>query len=305
MHWCHKQFISIPNNKLHGFPFKVIPLESNALFHASMHCWKDSSGMPLSSIVMALLMASMPSKRVPLMIPLLEIRWIERLFQYGDVFLSQELPDAQGVVSRCIVVVKQPRFVLPQLSSLLVHWAKQKPQDLFVDLLIDRLALWQNSLWTMLLTSKNMINMTLILDFDCLAFFGLSDVWDFHWHLWCLVSGSYSKIHVSSPVMTLRSKCGSVWRRSVMSWHTCMRCSFWSSFSSLGTIFVQTFRMRGGVNKSMWNKIQWLQKAMITVLYSQDIMLDDNTICIYICSSHSTPSPVTFQTDLLSYICIY
>ena len=72
-----------------------------------------------------------------------KIGLIGRLFQYGDVLLGQELPDAQGVVSRCIVVVKQPRFVLPQLSSLLAHWAKQTPQDLFVDLLIDRLALWQ------------------------------------------------------------------------------------------------------------------------------------------------------------------
>ena len=249
------------------------------LCHTSMHCWKDSSGMPLSSIVTALLMASMPSKRVLLMIPLLEIRWTERLFQYGDVLLGQELPDAQGIVSRCTVVVKQPRFVLPQLSSLLMHWAKQKPQDLFVDLLIDRLALWQEPT----VDNASDIKEHDQHDFDfgfCLAFFGLSDVWDFHWHLWCLVSGSYSKIHVSSPVMTLRSKCGSVWRRSVMSWHTCMRCSFWSSFSSLGTIFAQTFRMRGGVNKSMWNKIQWLQKAMITVLYSQDNMLDDNTICL-------------------------
>ena len=55
-----------------------------------------------------------------------KIRWIGRLFQYGDVLLGQELPDAQGVVIRCIVVVKQPRFILPQLlSSLLAHWAKQ------------------------------------------------------------------------------------------------------------------------------------------------------------------------------------
>ena len=121
--------------------------------HASMHCWKDSSGMLLSSIVTALLMTSTPSKWVPKMgslelrekkrVTRSKIRWIRRLFQYGDVLLGQELPDAQGVVSRCIVVVKQPRFVLPQLSSLLAHWAKQKLQDLFVDLLTDRLALWQ------------------------------------------------------------------------------------------------------------------------------------------------------------------
>ena len=40
-------------------------------------------------------------------------------------------------------MVKQLRFVLPQLSSLLAQRAKQKLQDLFVDLLTDRLALWQ------------------------------------------------------------------------------------------------------------------------------------------------------------------
>ena len=52
------------------FPFKVIPLESHALFHPSLQCWKDSSGMSLSSIITALLMASMHSKRVPLIIPM-------------------------------------------------------------------------------------------------------------------------------------------------------------------------------------------------------------------------------------------
>ena len=110
--------------------------------------------MSLSSAVTALLVASTPSTETGSLGDLLElgenkkvtrskIGWIGRLFQYGDVLLGQELPDAEGV-SRCIVVVKQPRFVLPQLlSSLLAHWAKQTPQDLFVDLLTDRLALWQ------------------------------------------------------------------------------------------------------------------------------------------------------------------
>ena len=86
--------------------------------------------VPLSSVVTALLMASTPSKLVPLMIPLTlgkrkshtEQGQVNReVVQYGDVLLGQELPDAHGVVIRCIVVVKQPRFVLPQLSSLLAH----------------------------------------------------------------------------------------------------------------------------------------------------------------------------------------
>lgn len=41
------------------------------------------------------------------------------------MFSSQELPEVQGDVIRCSVVVKQPRFVQPQLSSLLAHWMKQ------------------------------------------------------------------------------------------------------------------------------------------------------------------------------------
>ena len=40
------------------------------LCHTSMHCWKDFSGIPCSSVVTALFMASSPSKWVPLMIPL-------------------------------------------------------------------------------------------------------------------------------------------------------------------------------------------------------------------------------------------
>ena len=56
------------------------------------------------------------------------------LFEYSNVTLSQELHDAQSQRSRCIVVVKQPRFVLPQFSSLLARWAKYTQQDLLVDL---------------------------------------------------------------------------------------------------------------------------------------------------------------------------
>ena len=63
-----------------------------------------------------------------------------------NVPLGQESLDAQGVVSRCIVVANYlyPRFVLPQRLSYFAHWADYRLQDLPVDLLIDRLALWQN-----------------------------------------------------------------------------------------------------------------------------------------------------------------
>ena len=46
---------------------------------------------------------------------------VGRLLQHGDVLLGQELPDAQGSVSRRVVMVKHLRVVLPHLLPLLVH----------------------------------------------------------------------------------------------------------------------------------------------------------------------------------------
>ena len=34
--WCFKKFISIPNNKLHAFPIRVITVKFNALSHSSL-----------------------------------------------------------------------------------------------------------------------------------------------------------------------------------------------------------------------------------------------------------------------------
>ena len=66
--WYHKQFISISNHKRHDFLFKVIPPARNLMpftiliCNDSMYSWKNSSGMPLSSVVTTLLIASTPSK---------------------------------------------------------------------------------------------------------------------------------------------------------------------------------------------------------------------------------------------------
>lgn len=45
-------------------------------------------------------------------------------------------------------------------------------------------------------------------------------------------------------------------------------------------------------------KMQWLQKAKTTVIYTQDIMWDGNTTLLSQ-SWHITPNPVTFLTDLV------
>ena len=110
----------------------------------------------------------------------------------GDV-LIQDLPDIQGVVSRCIVMVKLPQFVLSQLSSLLAHRQKYILQDLLVDLLPYCLALLQELI----------VHSAPQHDFDHHLFFNLGDVGDFYWLLWCLLSGLYLKIHISSPAMIL------------------------------------------------------------------------------------------------------
>ena len=88
----------------------------------------------------------------------------------------------------------------------------------FVDLLIDHLALWRE------LTLDNAPH---IEEYDQHGFDSLS---------WL-----YSKIHLSSPVVTLHSNSGSVWKCLMMSEGTWVWRFFWSSFSSLGTIFAQTF----------------------------------------------------------------
>lgn len=43
------------------------------------------------------------------------------LFQHADVLLCQELTDAQRIAGKRIVIVKQPRVVLPHLG----HWTTQ------------------------------------------------------------------------------------------------------------------------------------------------------------------------------------
>ena len=82
-----------------------------------------------------------------------------------------------------------------------------------------------------------MISITLVLDLNTLAFLGLGDNVLYNSRLCRLVSGSYSKIHDSSPVTTLFSKLGSVSHCSKMSWHIRL-CR---SFCPFCTIFAQIF----------------------------------------------------------------
>ena len=153
-------------------------------------------------------------------------------------FLGQEIKDYEGVVSKCIVVVKQQWFVLPQLSSLLARWVKHAPHDLIVDFLIDRLAQWQELVVINAFTSKNTINMTSTLLLSSGSVTSETPI---------ECSGpwlrSRTQKSVSSPVMILRGKFGPVWRHWMMSWRTWMQSTFWSVSSNLGTNFAQTFHV--------------------------------------------------------------
>ena len=110
--------------------------------------------MSLSSVITAFLMASTPSKRVLFIVPL--SLWKRKGHTEQDqlnrkgvpdqqCYSRQKLPDAKGVVNRCLVVAK----------------------DILVNLLIDRLAMWQE----FAINDAPHIEERDQYDFGCLAFF--------------------------------------------------------------------------------------------------------------------------------------
>ena len=123
------------------------------------------------------------------------------------------------------------------LSPRLSHWLQQTTQDVPVHVLVDGLALWQEFCMHDAPHTKETINITLIFDFAILAFFGPCNVGLFHWRLWRLVSGSYSKIYDLSPVITLSSKFDLVSSCSRMTWHTYTRLLFLLLFEQLRNHF--------------------------------------------------------------------
>ena len=140
-------------------------------------------------------------------------------------------------------MMKQPWPCFPQFSSFLPHWAHQTSQDVFVDVLINSLALLHEFCVDNSMEIKKRNQHHLGFGLEHPRFFGPCDNAFFHSRLYRLVSRSYSKIHDSSPITTLFSKLGSVSSYSEMSWYTCTRRSFCPLFSNLGTIFAQIFHI--------------------------------------------------------------
>ena len=149
----------------------------------------------------------------------------------------------------------------------------------------------RSSLWTIPLTSKKEINITLTLDLDIFAFFGLGDIGLFHSRLCRLVNGSYSKIHDSSPVIIQPSKFGSVSSCVRMSWHTSTCRSFCSSVNNLGTIFAQIFLI-------LSSSIMIVHTLLLFILNSFAIILTVKRRSLHTCRTRSTFSSVLLVDGL-------
>jgi len=178
----HKYFIPNTNCKLQHVAFEVIPLRYNALPHPPLPClhalWKTLSGIAHSSFIMAILTASTSGKHVPFMTPL---RLGNRKNHKEPGLVSMEVAPAQ----QCYFWEEMPRCSMHcalehcrgeaamiffiHMSPLLSHWPHQMSQDVPE---IWWLMVWfcvMNSTWTMPLTSKKEINITLILDLAILG----------------------------------------------------------------------------------------------------------------------------------------
>ena len=101
----------------------------------------------------------------------------------------------------------------------------------------------------------------MIFDLLILAFFGHGVADACHSLLCLFVSGSYSKIHVSSPVITFFKKFQSLWIHSRRWRHT----SFCSIVRFLGTIFAYNFLMANSCVKIWWTVV-WFKFNSLAII---------------------------------------
>jgi len=95
-------------------------------------------------------------------------------------------------------------------------------------------------------------------------FFGRGDADVCHSLIYLFVSGLYSKIHVSSPVITFSKKFLSLCIRS--RWrHTSFRLSFSLIVRFLGTIFVHNFLMANSCVKISWTVVWFKLNSLVII----------------------------------------
>ena len=109
------------------------------------------------------------------------------------------------------------------------------------------------------------MSMDFICDFLILAFFGRGDADVCHSLLCPFVCGSYSEIHVLSPVITFFKKFLSLWIRSRRWRHTSFRLSFCSIVRFLGTIFAHKFFMPNS-SVNIWWTVMWFKFNSLAII---------------------------------------
>jgi len=114
--------------------------------------------------------------------------------------------------------------------------------------------------------SKKHMSIDLILDLLILAFLGWGEFAVCYSRLWHFVSGSYSKINDSSPVITWLKNSGSLSRRSRISRHPSLRLVFCSVVRFFGTILAHTFLMYKSCVKIWWTVNQFKFNSLLIIL---------------------------------------
>ena len=126
-------------------------------------------------------------------------------------FFCQKFIDGDCRVTWGIVVVQHPSAC--NAWSHTCHPFPESFKDFPIKSLIDSLSLWHKFLVDdPLAVKKKQMSIDLILDLLILAFLGRGEFPVCHSRLWRFVSGSYSKIRDSSPVITRLKNSGSLSR---------------------------------------------------------------------------------------------
>ena len=142
----------------------------------------------------------------------------------------QKFIDGDCRVTWGVVVVQHPSAC--NTWSHTCHPFPESFKDFPIKSLIDSLPWWHTFLVDDPLTvKKKQISVDLIFDLLILAYLGRGEFAVCHSRLWRFVSGSYSKINDSSPVITRLKSFRSLSRRSRRSRHTSLRMAFCSVVS--------------------------------------------------------------------------
>ena len=160
-----------------------------------------------------------------------------------------------GAASKCVqcLVVHVPPF----------SWVFQ---GLPYKSLIDSFSWWHKFLVDDLLTVKKTNKHRIDFGFTHSRFLGMGRVCSVPSRLWRFVSGSYSKIHDTSPVITRLKNSGSLSRRSRRSRHTSLRLAFYSVVRFFWTILAHTFLMPKFSVKIWWTVNRFKFNSLLIIL---------------------------------------